>query len=126
MKYLTLLLILLLSLVLLCFLYLNQGPVSIKYYPGEGHQTPPVPLFAVIMLGIIAGVLMAGLIGFAEQLRLRFRLRQAVKAREVMGQQLEKLKKDLEESSALEAGFPDPDVAELPAGGGENVPDQLS
>ena len=76
MKYLTLLLILVFSLALLCFLYLNQGLVTITYFPGNGHQAPPLPLFAVIMLAVIAGVLMAGVISMGEQLRLRLRNRQ--------------------------------------------------
>jgi uncharacterized integral membrane protein len=114
MKYMTLLLILLLSLVLLCFLYLNQGLVTIKYFPGEGHQTPPIPVFAIMMLGIIAGVLMAGVIGFGEQLRLHLRLRQAVRARNDLEQQLTTLKKKWEEDESLEAVLPVSEVAELP------------
>jgi uncharacterized integral membrane protein len=120
MKYLTLLLILLLLLLLLCFLYLNQGLVTIKYFPGEGHQTPPIPIFAIMMLAIIAGVLMAGMIGIAEQLRLRLRLRQAIRAKSNLEQQLARLKKDLEESGPPDAAFPLNQAAELPA------PDQPS
>lgn len=89
MKYLTLLLILLFSLALLCFLYLNQGLVVIKFFPGDGHQTPPIPLFAVIMLAVIAGVLMAGVIGIGEQLRLRLRLRQVGRKHSALEQRLE-------------------------------------
>jgi uncharacterized integral membrane protein len=101
MKYLTLLVILFLSLILLCFLYLNQGLVTITYYPGGGHQTPPVPLFAVIMLAVIAGVLMAGMIGFAEQLRLRFRLRQAQRASARLEKRLQDLGFGPEEEQAV-------------------------
>ncbi len=120
MKYMTLLLILFLSLILLCFLYLNQGLVTIKYFPGEGHQTPPIPVFAIMMLGIIAGVLMAGVIGFGEQLRMRLRLRQAVRAKNDLEQQLTTLKKKWEEDESLEAVLPVSEVAELPP------PDQSS
>jgi uncharacterized integral membrane protein len=92
MKYLTLLLILICSLVLLCFLYLNQGLVTITWFPGGGYQTPPVPLFAVIMLSVIAGVLMAGLIGMTEQLRLRVRNRQLTKRADRLERELDALR----------------------------------
>jgi uncharacterized integral membrane protein len=94
MKVLTLLLILILSLLLLGFLYLNQGLVTIQYWPGPEHQTPPLPLFAVIMLAIIAGVLMAGAVGLAEQLRLRYRLHQASRERDRAVTDLEKARLD--------------------------------
>jgi len=107
MKYLTLLLIMILSLVLLGFLYLNQGLVTIQYYPGPEHQTPPLPLFAVIMLAIIAGVLMAGAVGMGEQLRLRLRLRQANRERDHAVQSLEQSRLDPER--ALPEGLPEGD-----------------
>lgn len=92
MKYLTLLLILIFSLGLLCFLYLNQGLVTITYFPGDGHQSPPIPVFAVIMLSVIAGVLMAGVIGMGEQLRLRLRLGKVNRKNTALGHQLETMK----------------------------------
>jgi len=92
MKFITLLLILVCSLALLCFLFLNQGLVTITWFPGGGHQTPAVPLFVVIMLSVIAGVLMAGLIGMAEQLRLRVRNRQLTKRSERLEREITSLK----------------------------------
>jgi uncharacterized integral membrane protein len=115
MKYMTLLLTLIFSLALLCFLYLNQGLVTITYFPGNGHQTPPLPLFAVIMLAVIAGVLMAGVIGIGEQLRLRLRLGQANRKKA-------DLERQLEEKSDVAA---DPGAAETPLPAAEEPP-QLS
>lgn len=130
MKYLTLLLILLFSFALLCFLYLNQGLVVIKYFPGDGHQAPPIPLFAVIMLAVIAGVLMAGVIGMGEQLRLRFRLRQANRRNIDLEQRLETITGEADSpdtvGQALSPVGESQATAELPPlGDGETaVPDQ--
>jgi len=130
MKYLTLLLILLFSFALLCFLYLNQGLVVIKYFPGVGHQAPPIPLFAVIMLAVIAGVLMSGVIGMGEQLRLRFRLRQANRRNIDLERRLETATGETDSPGtaerALSPGGQSPAAAELPPlGDGETpVPDQ--
>ncbi len=110
MKYLTLLLILVFSFALLCFLYLNQGLVTISYFPGDGHQTPPLPLFAVIMLAVIAGVLMAGVIGIGEQLRLRLRNRQLTRQTGRLEQEVAALKPAAESVESAESG-----PGELPA-----------
>ncbi len=122
MKYMTLLLILICSLALLCFLYLNQGLVTITYFPGAGHQTPPVPLFAVIMLAVIAGVLMAGLIGMGEQLRLRLRLGKLNRKNAALEHQLETLKESTDPTAPSDlpvkaAELPPMDNFETPAPG---------
>jgi uncharacterized integral membrane protein len=61
------------SLLLLCFLFLNQERVTVTFFPGEKYRTQPLPLFVVIMCSVIFGLVMAGLLSFAEQVRLRMR-----------------------------------------------------
>lgn len=114
MKFLTLLLILVCSLALLCFLFLNQGLVTITWFPGGGHQTPPVPLFVVIMLSVIAGVLMAGLIGMAEQLRLRVRNRQLKNRADRLERELAELK-PAENPPAPSERPPEAETPQLPS-----------
>ncbi len=66
------LLILMVLFVLIIFGVENMGPVTLSYYYGNLH----IPLFFLVLLAVMAGALLAGLLGLVDQVRLRARLRQ--------------------------------------------------
>ena len=58
----------------LVFAFQNQEPVTLRYlYP---WQTPPIPLFAIILIAVGVGFVIAGLFGLAAYLRERNIIRQ--------------------------------------------------
>jgi len=52
----------------------NTDPVVLKYY--FGFQTPPAPLFLIILLSVLIGILLAGLGFIFDQWSLRKNLRE--------------------------------------------------
>jgi uncharacterized integral membrane protein len=58
----------------LIFAFENQQPVTLSYL--FTWQTPPMPLFAVIMAAVGAGFVIASLFGLAAYLRARKMIRQ--------------------------------------------------
>jgi uncharacterized integral membrane protein len=58
----------------LIFAFENQEPVTLRYL--YTWQTPPIPLFAVIMVSVGVGCVIASLFGLAAYLRERRIIRQ--------------------------------------------------
>ncbi len=58
----------------LIFAFENQEPVTLRYL--YTWQTPPIPLFAVIMVAVGVGCVIASLFGLAAYLRERRIIRQ--------------------------------------------------
>ena len=58
----------------LIFAFENQEPVALRYL--YTWQTPPLPLFAIIMVAVGAGFMIASLFGLAAYLRARKIIRQ--------------------------------------------------
>ncbi len=58
----------------LIFAFENQEPVALRYL--YTWQTPPLPLFAIIMVAVGAGFVIASLFGLAAYLRERRIIRQ--------------------------------------------------
>jgi uncharacterized integral membrane protein len=62
----------------LVFAFENQEPVALRYL--YTWQTPPIPLFAIIMVAVGVGFVIAGLFGLAAYLRERRIIRQQRRA----------------------------------------------
>ena len=62
----------------LIFAFENREPVTLRYL--YTWQTPPIPLFAVIMVSVGVGCVIAGLFGLAAYLRQRRMARQQRRA----------------------------------------------
>jgi uncharacterized integral membrane protein len=62
----------------LVFAFENQEPVTLRYL--YTWQTPPIPLFAVIMVSVGVGFVVASLFGLAAYLRERKIIRQQRRA----------------------------------------------
>jgi uncharacterized integral membrane protein len=58
----------------LIFAFENQEPVALRYL--YTWQTPPLPLFAIIMVAVGAGFMIASLFGLAAYLRAHKVIRQ--------------------------------------------------
>jgi uncharacterized integral membrane protein len=58
----------------LIFAFENQEPVALRYL--YAWQTPPIPLFMIIMVAVGAGIVIASLFGLAAYLRERKMIRQ--------------------------------------------------
>ena len=58
----------------LLFAFENQEPVALRYL--YTWQTPPIPLFAILMVAVGAGFVIASLFGLAAYLRERKIIRQ--------------------------------------------------
>jgi uncharacterized integral membrane protein len=58
----------------LIFAFENQEPVALRYL--FTWQTPPIPLFAIMMAAVGAGFVIASLFGLAAYLRERKMIRQ--------------------------------------------------
>ena len=62
------------GMLVLLFAFENQEPVTLRYL--LTWQTPPIPLFAVLMAAVGVGFVIASLFGFAAYLRQRKIIRQ--------------------------------------------------
>jgi uncharacterized integral membrane protein len=62
----------------LIFAFANQEPVTLRYL--YAWHTPPIPLFAIIMISVGVGCVIASLFGLAAYLRERRIIRQQRRA----------------------------------------------
>jgi uncharacterized integral membrane protein len=100
----------------LIFAFENQDPVALRYL--YTWQTPPVPLFAIIMVAVGVGFVIASLFGLAAYLRERRIIRQQRRAIADLQAELHALRTlPLEVPSEPEGGRPGSDKP-LPATGG--------
>jgi uncharacterized integral membrane protein len=102
----------------LIFAFENQEPVTLRYL--LTWQTPPLPLFAVIMAAVGTGFVMASLFGLAAYLRQRRISRQQRRTIADLQAELHGLRTlPLHVPSGFEGGLRRSDVPESP-------PDELS
>jgi uncharacterized integral membrane protein len=105
----------LVGMAVLVFAFENQEPVALRYL--LTWQTPPMPLFAVLMASVGIGFVIASLFGLAAYLRERKIIRQQRRMIADLQAELRTLRTlPLDVPSGSEGGPRGPDTSASPAG----------
>ncbi len=89
---------------LVVFAIVNMEPVAVSFY---FYKTPAIPLFVIIFISVLVGVMLAWLLVIGEQLSLRSKVRSKEKRIKELEKEVEELEKRLAKVSPASEVIPE-------------------